>query len=182
MQWLLAIARGRQRRRPPLKALGQDSTWPEFLEGAEKVSIGDRVSFGPRVYLSADSEVTIGNDTLIAAGVVINTSTHDPSLQPFWAHRITRPIAIGSNVWIGTNAIVMPGVRIGNGAIVAAGAVVTKHVPDGAVVAGVPARIIRFRDNVEQLNRPYPGTAIHEGFLPSEQTLRDWPPQKRQRG
>ncbi|MFC5775031.1 CatB-related O-acetyltransferase [Ectobacillus antri] len=58
-------------------------------------------------------------------------------------------IIIGNDVWIGANAIILDGVNIGNGAIVAAGAVVTKDVPDFAIVAGVPARIIRFRFDEE---------------------------------
>lgn len=56
------------------------------------------------------------------------------------------PVVIGNDVWIGTRAIILPGVRIGNGVIIGAGAIVTKDVPDYAVVGGVPAKIIRFRN------------------------------------
>lgn len=55
-------------------------------------------------------------------------------------------LTIGNDVWIGRRVMVMPGVRIGDGAIVAAGAVVTKDVPDYAIVGGVPAKVIRFRE------------------------------------
>lgn len=60
-------------------------------------------------------------------------------------HRISRPVSIGNDVWIGDRAIVMGGVNVGDGAVIAAGAVVTKDVPPYAIVGGVPARIIRFR-------------------------------------
>lgn len=62
------------------------------------------------------------------------------------------PIKIGNDVWIGVNATVLSGVEIGHGAVVAAGAVVTKNVPPYAVVGGVPARVIRFRLNEEQIS------------------------------
>lgn len=61
------------------------------------------------------------------------------------AHEISRPVTIGNDVWIGDHAIIMGGVNIGDGAVVAAGAVVTKDVPPYAIVGGVPARIIKFR-------------------------------------
>lgn len=57
------------------------------------------------------------------------------------------PIIIGNDVWIGTRAIIMDGIHIGNGAVIAAGAVVTKDIPDYAIVGGVPAKIIKYRDN-----------------------------------
>ena len=57
-----------------------------------------------------------------------------------------KPIVIGNDVWIGGHVIILPGVQIGNGAIVGAGAVVTKNVPDYAIVGGNPARIIRYRN------------------------------------
>ena len=60
------------------------------------------------------------------------------------------PINIGSDVWIGAEAIIMDGVTIGNGAIVAAGAVVTKDVPDYGIVGGVPAKLIKYRFNEAQ--------------------------------
>ncbi len=66
-------------------------------------------------------------------------------------HRENRKAKIGNDVWIGRNAIIIAGVNIGNGAIVGAGAVVTKDVPDYAVVAGVPARIVRYRFTEEQI-------------------------------
>lgn len=58
---------------------------------------------------------------------------------------VVKEVSIGNDVWIGMRSIIMPGVTIGNGVVIGAGAVVTKDVPDYAVVGGVPARIIKFR-------------------------------------
>ena len=60
---------------------------------------------------------------------------------------IAKPVTIGNDVWIGGNVTILPGVKIGNNVVVAAGAVVTKDVPDNVVVGGVPARIIKEIDN-----------------------------------
>ena len=62
-----------------------------------------------------------------------------------------RPVEIGNDVWIGANAIILPGVSLGNGAVVAAGAIVTKDVADYAIVAGVPAKVQRYRFTAEQI-------------------------------
>jgi hypothetical protein len=68
-------------------------------------------------------------------------------------YRITKngKITIGNDVWIGARAMILPSVKIGNGAIIAAGAVVTKDVPDCAVVGGVPAKIIKYRFSAEEI-------------------------------
>ena len=89
--------------------------------------------------------ITIGNNVAIAEGVIIRDS--DSHTIVGGCHIPTSPIVIGDNVWIGTNAIILKGVTIGDGAIVAAGSVVTKNVPARTLVAGVPAKIIR--ENVE---------------------------------
>ena len=57
-----------------------------------------------------------------------------------------QPVVIGNDVWIGDRVVILPGVHIGSGSIIGAGAVVTKDIPDNAIAAGVPARVIRFRD------------------------------------
>ncbi|WP_354041657.1 acyltransferase [Devosia sp. UYZn731] len=89
--------------------------------------------------------ITIGNNVAIAEGVVIRDSDSHEILGG--SRGQTLPIIIGDNVWIGTNAIVLKGVNIGDGAIVAAGSVVTKNVAPRTLVAGVPAKAIR--QNVE---------------------------------
>ena len=86
--------------------------------------------------------IEIGDGALIGHGVVLATLNHDfapenrSTLHP-------SAIKIGKNVWIGSNATVLPGVSIGDGAIVAAGAVVTRDIPAKTIAAGVPAKVIR---------------------------------------
>ena len=90
--------------------------------------------------------VTIGSHVNLAQGITVTALNHNFSET---GKRIdeqgvsTAPVIIGDDVWIGTNAVILPGVTIGSHCVVAAGAVVTKDVPDGCVVAGVPAKIIK---------------------------------------
>ena len=86
--------------------------------------------------------IAIGDDVLIGQQVVIATVNHDANPRKR-ANMLLAPVTIGNRVWIGAHATVLAGVHIGDYAIVAAGAVVTRDVPESAVVAGVPAEIIK---------------------------------------
>jgi maltose O-acetyltransferase len=88
--------------------------------------------------------VSFGNDVMLAPGVLISTATHplDPEKRKKGIET-ARPITVGNNVWIGMGAKILDGVTIGDNAVVAAGAVVNRDVPENSVVAGVPARVIR---------------------------------------
>lgn len=98
------------------------------------------------VNISCYSEIEIGRDVAIAENVTIRDSdNHIVISNP--NHEKARPVRIGHHVWIGMNATILKGVTIGDGAIVAAGAVVTRDVPERCLVAGVPARVIK--ENVE---------------------------------
>lgn len=118
---------------------------PVVIYHPENLRFGSCVAVGENVLLRAGGGLTIGNRVLIAAGAAIVTVGHPIGL-PRWNKVTAAPVAIGDDVWIGVNAVVLPGVTIGNGAVVAAGAVVTEDVPSGVVVGGVPARVLR---NVE---------------------------------
>ena len=115
------------------------------------VRIGDNSGIG---VLSVVTHADIGNDVMmgpefvyIPVGHVFDRTDVPMRLQgPTPYQRLT----IGNDVWIGRRVMVMPGVRIGDGAIIAAGAVVTKDVPDYAIVGGVPAKLIRFRRSGDQ--------------------------------
>ena len=109
---------------------------------------GKNTTFGKNVFINAGCKfqdqggITIGDGALIGHNVVLATLNHD--LAP--EKRATlhpAPIVIGRNVWIGSNAAILPGVTIGDGAIVAAGAVVTKDVAANTIVGGVPAKFIK---------------------------------------
>lgn len=111
------------------------------------VSLGDNSGIGIRCEIYGD--VTIGKNVMMGPDVVVYTSGHrfDRIDIPMMEQGRTdvEPVVIGDDVWIGRRVMIMPGVKIGDGVIIGAGAVVTKDVPDYAVVGGVPARILKSR-------------------------------------
>ena len=115
------------------------------------LKIGDNSGVGENSELYGD--ITIGKDVMMGTGCIIYTRNHrfDSLDVPMWKQGVeeVRPVVIGNDVWIGGRVTILPGVHIGNGAVVGAGAVVTKDVPDYAVVAGNPAKIIKYRNNGE---------------------------------
>jgi maltose O-acetyltransferase len=115
-----------------------------------RLEYGLRVSIGAGTFLNYDclmldvASVTIGADCQVASRVQFITATHpiDPHVRRLgW--ETAEPIAVGDNVWLGSGAILCPGVTIGDDTVVGAGAVVTKDLPAGVVAVGVPARPIR---------------------------------------
>jgi len=107
------------------------------------IYIGKDTIIGQRAFLDGRDRLTIGSHTDIASEVMIYNSHHNIDSKDFEA--ITKPVKIGNYVFIGPRAIILPGVNIEDGAVVAAGAVVTHDVKSGEVVAGVPAKFIRKR-------------------------------------
>lgn len=105
----------------------------------DNLSVGDFSTLG-RIEIALHDKVTIGKYVCINDGVVILSASHDVS-DPSWRHK-KAPIFIDDYAWIATNAIILPGVNIGKGAIVGAGAVVSKNVNDYAIVIGNPAKEI----------------------------------------
>ena len=117
-----------------------------FFQRGGGISIGNGSGLGVNCLVHGPLE--IGDKVMMGPDVVILTHTHniDRTDIPMGdqGSRIEK-VTIGNDVWIGMRSIIMPGVKIGNGAVIGAGAVVTKDVPDYAIVGGVPARIIKFR-------------------------------------
>ncbi len=105
-----------------------------------RVEIGEGTIVGYRSFLDGRGGIKIGKHVDIASEVMIYTSEHDVSSQDMRA--VEEAVDIGSYVFIGPRAIILPGVKIGDGAVVAGGAVVTKTVPSGKIYGGVPAREI----------------------------------------
>jgi acetyltransferase-like isoleucine patch superfamily enzyme len=109
-----------------------------------KLEIGDFVFLGTSTEIDVAERVTIGAHTLIAPAVFISDHDHNIARdQRIAAQGVRRaPVTIGEDVWLGTKSVILPGVTIGDGAVIGAGAVVTKDVEPYAIVAGVPARVI----------------------------------------
>ena len=105
------------------------------------IKMGDHVRLGPGVVVGAKAEVTLGNYSRISQGAVVETAGLDLS-KPLPYPHIANPIHIGEGAWICANAVVLGGVSVGERAVVAAGAVVTKDVAPWTIVAGNPARKI----------------------------------------
>jgi chloramphenicol O-acetyltransferase type B len=121
-----------------------------FVRG--DVSLGDYCYIGRYSYLSG--EITIGNFVMLASSVALVGGDHRFDLpgvpMRFTGRAERRSITVGDDVWLGHGVIVLDGTTIGEGAVVAAGSVVTRAVPPYAIVAGVPARVLRPRFSPEQ--------------------------------
>jgi acetyltransferase-like isoleucine patch superfamily enzyme len=120
------------------------------IECRGRLEVGKRTIFGHHCTIGVRQEIVIGDDCLIAEMVAIRDHDHefrrlDTPMREQGSR--TLPVTIGSDVWIGSKAIITSGVTIGDQAIVAAGAVVTHDVAPGAIVGGVPARVIGHRES-----------------------------------
>ncbi len=111
-------------------------------------NFGKNISFGKNVFINSNCHfqdqggITIGNGAMLGHNVVLATATHD--LAPSKSRKLHyKPIKICDNAWIGSNAVILQGVTVGEWSVVAAGAVVTKDVEPFTVVGGIPAKFIR---------------------------------------
>ena len=130
-----------------LKHCGKKVNIEKGASFSTKTSLGDYSGIG--INARINGTCTIGNYVMMGTDVVVITRNHSfdrtdiPMMHQGFGEE--RPVVIGNDVWIGDRVIIMPGVHIGDGSILAAGAVVTHDVPSYAVVAGVPAKIIKMR-------------------------------------
>ncbi len=114
------------------------------------IELGNNSGIGTNSVIQGPT--VIGNDVMMGPEVLIYTSNHETSDTsiPMRLQGHTRPekVIIGNDIWIGRRAIIMPGVTVGDHAIIGANAIVTKDVPPYAVVAGVPAKVIKYRNEI----------------------------------
>ena len=120
-----------------------------YLFYPEKITLGNHVSIHPMCYIDASGGLSIGDNVSIAHGVTILSSSHN-------YNRVDVPIKdqgmyfaktiISSNVWIGAKATILCGLKISSGSIIGANSVVTKDVSENSIVAGVPAKVIKYRN------------------------------------
>jgi len=122
------------------------------LRNGERITIGARTQIGERVYLWAGDEsgrITIGEHCRFGPEVFVTASDYGlmPDQPIAYQERSERDVMIGDDVWLGARAFVGAGVTIGDGCVVSAGSVVTKSLPPGSVAVGIPARIVRRRED-----------------------------------
>ena len=133
-----------------LKNSGKDL----YIEPPFYCDYGFNITLGHKVYMNFNccildvAEVSIGNHTMLSPNVQIYTATHPLEAKARNSgEEFAKPIRIGDNVWIGGNAVICPGVTIGNNVVIGAGTVVTKDFPDDVFIGGNPATIIKDIDN-----------------------------------
>lgn len=134
---------------------------PAGLYSFENISVGNDVNLGYKtIILAAKSKVVIGNKVMFGPEVMVVGGGHNTSVVGrfmFDVHE-KRPhddlgVVIGDDVWVGGRVIILRGVKVGRGAIIAAGSIVTKDVQPYAVVGGNPARLIKFRWSLEEIQQ-----------------------------
>lgn len=114
---------------------------PFYTDFGKNIHIGRNVFINSCCHFQDQGGIYIGDDVLIGHNVVLATVNHE--IDPYNRRCNYAPIKIGNRVWIGSNAVITQNVTIGDGAIIAAGAIVTHDVPENTIVGGVPAKIIR---------------------------------------
>ena len=125
---------------------GGDSVWmqpPFFCDYGSNIELGERVFFNFNCVVLDVCKVSIGSFTLFGPSVQILTPMHPLDADLRRREEYGKPVTIGSDVWVGGAAIILPGVAIGSRAVIGAGSVVTRDVPAGTFAAGNPCRVIR---------------------------------------
>lgn len=140
--------------------------------GGKNVHIGDYFYANFGLTLVDDTYIYIGSNTMMAPNVTIATASHpiSPTLRGS-NFQYNLPVHIGDRVWIGANAAILPGVKIGNNSIIGAGSVVTKDIPDNVIAVGNPCRVLREitkeDDFVFDRDKPIPEDIIQKYFKDS---------------
>ena len=129
-----------------LLGTGGDSAWiqpPFYCDYGSNIRLGQRVFFNFNCVVLDVCQVTVGDFTLFGPAVQIYTATHPMDAGLRRKQEYGRPVAIGSDVWVGGGALILPGVTVGSRSVIGAGSVVTRDVPDAVFAAGNPCRVVR---------------------------------------
>jgi maltose O-acetyltransferase len=116
---------------------------PFFCDYGSNIELGERVYFNFNCVVLDVCPVRIGSFTLFGPAVQILTPLHPFNAELRRREEFGKPIAIGSDVWVGGGALILPGVQIGSRTVIGAGSVVTRDIPEGVLAAGNPCRVIR---------------------------------------
>jgi len=118
-----------------------------IIDNPDGLTYTENLHLGHRIVIQAAGGITLGRQVAIGEETVIWSVNHDyeEGCLPYGFTRIRKPVVIEDNVWIGRNVMIAPGSHIGEGAVLSLGAVVSGRIPPLAVVAGNPARVVRFR-------------------------------------
>jgi maltose O-acetyltransferase len=125
---------------------GGDTAWlqpPFFCDYGSNIELGDRVFFNFNCIVLDVCKVKIGDYTQIGSGVQILTPLHPLSAELRRKEEYGAPVTIGADVWVGSGAIILPGVTIGARTVVGAGSVVTRSLPENVLAVGNPCRVVR---------------------------------------
>lgn len=125
---------------------GGDTVWmqpPFFCDYGSNIELGERVFFNFNCVVLDVCPVRIGSFTLFGPAVQIYTPLHPLNAELRRREEFGKPVEIGSDVWVGGGALILPGVRIGSRTVIGAGSVVTRDMPEGVFAAGNPCRVIR---------------------------------------
>jgi maltose O-acetyltransferase len=116
---------------------------PFYCDYGSNIELGSRVFFNFNCIVLDVCRVTIGDYTLFGPAVQILTPMHPLNHELRRRQEYGKPVEIGSDVWVGGGAFILPGVRIGSRSVIGAGSVVTRDIPEGVLAAGNPCRVIR---------------------------------------
>lgn len=121
-----------------------------YIADGKFITIGNNSGIGINAFIQRN--VSIGDDVMMGRDVIIMTTSHETSdtsiPMRYQGDKETHPVIIGDDVWIGSRVIILPGVKVGNGSIIGAGAVVTRDIDPYSVVGGVPAKLIKSRKQI----------------------------------
>jgi len=121
------------------------SRYCALRSGFGEIHIDEQVSIGEGSFVDGNGGIEIGKDSLLARGVVLLTGNHiykNREVPIRFQGTETAKVKIGQDVWLGAHVVVLPGMTIGGGSVIASGAVVTKDIPDYSLAVGVPARVV----------------------------------------